>query len=46
MARLVHGNGILMGIPWESPRARGDGTGYQQTSISKSVIPNHANCNI
>jgi len=28
------------------PNPRGDGTGYQQTSISKTVWPNHASWDI
>jgi len=28
------------------PNPRGDGNGYQQTSISKTVLPNHASWDI
>ena len=31
---------------WDHQSLRGDGTGYQQTSISKTVLPDHASWNI
>jgi len=40
--RLVHGNGILMGIPWETSHGMGwDGTGinYNPKLVHGNVIP-------